>query len=525
MKISMRLGSLTILILWVLISGMGLPAKAQDRVIPIPTQEDLCLLGDKHACAAVRPVPFFIGDEAEAKPITAPSIPQNPYMADGAWSNFHNDTYMSDTYFTSGPLGHSPIVSSTFLGTDIGLPSFVSFDRDGRLVAAFHKTDPTAGQRWTQITLMDPDTLAPLAALSLPPGPVSSPWDFGAGGYAYVDNKDRIVSATPANTIMVVSHTYTPPFLFTVEHTYGLTEVIRDEDEIQGLQPDFTGRVWFTTTGGLVGTLDMNAENGEGKVLGSILLPAGEEIENGMAADETGGMYLASSQAMYRLDADLDGKPSITWREPYDAGTHVKVLSRGSGTTPTLMGKDFVTIADNADPQIHVLVYRRAKQLQEGQRLVCAVPVFKPGQSACENSLIATDKSVIAENNFGYTSFNRVENGSTTKPGITRIDIDEDGNGCHTVWTNIEETVASAATQKLSLANGLIYAYTKDKGPANTDAWYFTAIDFRTGEIVYKVLGGTGMLYRDHLSVLNLGPNGHIYVGVWGGIVSMGDGQ
>ena len=129
------------------------------------------------------------------------------------------------------------------------------------------------------------------------------------------------------------------------------------------------------------------------------------------------------------------------------------------------------------------------------------------------------------ENNFGYRSFKSVEHGATTKPGITRIDLDDDGNGCHTVWTNWEETVASASTQKMSLANGLIYAYTKSKGPVTTDAYYFTAVDFETGKTVYKVLAGTGSLFNDHLAVLYLGQDEAVYVGVLGGIVKMEDGR
>jgi len=36
----------------------------------------------------------------------------------------------------------------------------------------------------------------------------------------------------------------------------------------------------------------------------------------------------------------------------------------------------------------------------------------------------------------------------------TRIDIDRDGNGCHSVWTS-KESVPNAVSQ-LSLANGLV---------------------------------------------------------------------
>jgi hypothetical protein len=192
----------------------------------------------------------------------------------------------------------------------------------------------------------------------------------------------------------------------------------------------------------------------------------------------------------------------------------------GTGTTPTLMGKDFVTITDNADPRMHVLVYRRAKDVH-GPRLICAEPVFKPGKSCTENSLVGTDKSIVVENNYGYILNPAGQNGATSEPGITRIDLDGD-RGCHTVWTNTEEHVPSVVS-KMSLANGLFYTYTKPKGPGTTDAWYFTAIDFRTGKTVYSQLAGTGTLYNNHYAGAYLGPNGTAYVGVLGGIVAMRD--
>ena len=81
------------------------------------------------------------------------------------------------------------------------------------------------------------------------------------------------------------------------------------------------------------------------------------------------------------------------------------------------------------------------------------------------------------------------------------------------------------ATAKLSLANGLIYAYTKPKGPVNTDAWYLAAIDFETGETVYKVLTGTGSLYNAAMGVVYLSPDGAVYVGLMAGVVKIEDGR
>ena len=248
-----------------------------------------------------------------------------------------------------------------------------------------------------------------------------------------------------------------------------------------------------------------------------------ERIENSLATDETGGVYVVSDHALYRFDGGRSGEPVITWRETYDRGTRVKPgqFSQGSGTTPTLMGTEFVTIADNADPFMQVLVYRRAARV-EGPRLAGAVPVFGANAGATENSLIATDRSIIVENNYGYSGPEATSGGRTTQPGLARIDIDASGRGS-VVWTSAERV--PSVVSKASLANGLVYTYTKDPGPGTTDAWYFTAIDFRTGGTVFKQLAGTGILYNNHYAGLYLGPDGTVYVGVGGGVVALRDGH
>jgi hypothetical protein len=183
------------------------------------------------------------------------------------------------------------------------------------------------------------------------------------------------------------------------------------------------------------------------------------------------------------------------------------------------MGTEYVTITDNADPRMHVLVYQRAKQVT-GARLHCAVPVFQNNTSN-EQSLIATDRSIVVPNNFGYSDLSATKHGNTTKPVMARIDVEP--YGCRTVWTN-EEVVAPSVVNKMSVANGLIYSYTKPKGPANTDAWYFTALDFESGAVVYSRLAGTGILYNNHYAPVYLGRDGKTeYVGVAGGIVAIRD--
>jgi hypothetical protein len=146
--------------------------------------------------------------------------------------------------------------------------------------------------------------------------------------------------------------------------------------------------------------------------------------------------------------------------------------------------------------------------------------VFRRGRSATENSLIATERSILIENNYGYRGFRSALLGRSTEPGIARIDIDADG-ACQPVWTSPE--VVPNVVSQLSLANGLLYTYTKEPGPGTTNPWYFTAIDFATGETVYKRLAGTGFFYDSHYSAVYLGPDGTAYVGVAGGLVAIRD--
>ena len=178
---SMRRQAFTILIL---LAGVAALVTAQSNPTPIPQQPE------------ARPVAPFVGQPAVARPVAATLIPQNPFMMAGSWSNIHGDSYMSDTYFTGGPLGRSPQVLSTFLGTPTasGLPVVMVFGRDQRLLAGITRVDIVDGSVRSYLVLIDPTTLRTLAALPLPSSPAREGRSFRpAGAYFYLDQFDRIV--------------------------------------------------------------------------------------------------------------------------------------------------------------------------------------------------------------------------------------------------------------------------------------------------------------------------------------------
>ena len=251
----------------------------------------------------------------------------------------------------------------------------------------------------------------------------------------------------------------------------------------EALQPDFNGHIWVTTKGGLVLTVDATTRKYLG--INTSLALLGERIDNGHAAGQDGGVYIVSTKALYRFDADRFGAPGgHLAKGVYGTGGRLKPgqVDLGSGTTPTLMGTKYVAITDNADPYMHVLVYKCAKQVS-GKRLVAKVPVFGAYQASNENSLVCTDRSIVVENNYGYVS--------PFQDTVGRLHYDA-GAGAHRPPARTIHAARSGRTTrlsipstvtKLSLANRLVYTYSKPDLADGTSAWYFTAVDFRNGKI------------------------------------------
>jgi len=462
-------------------------------------------------------VPRFSGRAAVPRPLVGAPLPQHPFMAAGGSNNMHGDSYVSDTHAASGPLGKDPVIVSTARGLLGGECASVTFDRQGRILTV------CASVARMELLLLDPRTLRELAHYRLPRRPSTRTLsirritsDTSGGVYFYLDERDRAVLGTAARRLEVVAHDDSG---FHLERVYDLAPAVPGGDAVTAVLPDWTGRYWFVTRQGLVGTVDPQ----NGRIATREL--AGEEIENSFAVGPD-GVFIVSDHAMYGFTADAaSGAPEIGWREVYDRGTRRKVgqIDQGSGTTPTLLGEEWVAIADNAEPRLNVLVYRRRRDVA-GTRLLCREPVFPPGASATENTFVGFGHSLIVENNAGYDIFPTMMFGRTGAGGVARVDLDDDGEGCHVVWQSGE--VSQTAVPKLSLGNGLLYLYTKLPGaPWWTDAYYLTAVDFRTGETVYGVLTGTGLGYDNHWAAITIGPDGTAYVGTLRGLLAVRDGS
>lgn len=461
-------------------------------------------------------------------PVAHVPVPQHPFMASNAGSNMHNDAYMSDTYEAAGPLGINPEITSRTQG--FGGYGTLAFDRAGRLVGVY------SNGRGFQLELMDPYSLAELAAYDLPPRPSYfflqgvMPWEYiGAGVYFYLDHLDRAVVPTTANTVQVVQ-------VPDLEHHSGF-QLVREydlsahvvpmawphQDSVAWVLPDWSGvYYWYATTAGIVGTIEVDSGQVHARRLD------GEIIENSFAVAHD-GVYIITDRALYRFTVDAAGQIVTEWRTEYDRGPRKKpgLITRGSGTSVTLIGQSpgLVAVTDNAEPRIHLMFISRA----DG-RVVCSLPLLAEGKSATDITAIGFEHagpdgegagvySAIVENNWGHQVFPF----PNPEPGITRVDLTRQADGsyrCEPVWTSNEWNLG---VFKASLGSGLLYLDFSDGSPLNT-RWYFAALDLATGDTVYKHMVGTGLGYDNWASSIFLHPDGGIaYSTTIFGLVKMQD--
>jgi hypothetical protein len=172
--------------------------------------------------------------------------------------------------------------------------------------------------------------------------------------------------------------------------------------------------------------------------------------------------------------------------------------------------------------RVQVVVMRRAKRLPRGQRrIVCEQPVFRKGASATENSIIATGRSMIVENNYGYFP----------PPDATSNGKYDRARGRAGRYRAPRPGLPHRLAQPRDLPEHRSEAVARERAhlplheaAGTPDAWFVTAIDFHTGRTRWRRLIGTGLFYNVHYSGLTISPRGVLYTGVLGGTVAVADG-
>jgi hypothetical protein len=473
---------------------VGLVLVVPDGWLPIPQAPGLLV------------APSYVGRPAQVQPLQVGTVPQNPHLARNGAGTAQGDTWSTGTSSWAGPVGLEPEVDTAWYGLEEC--ATLTLDSRDRLVGL---CDDRGGRA---LHVIDPDSMRPLATKRLPDPEEGD--DELCGAHAYLDASDRAVVATSDRRVLAVSTADADgePDL-TTDRTWDLGPHVPDDDCLVALRPDWSGRIWWATRKGRVGTLA--PDSGEARVL-----DLGEEVTDPFTTDEAGATYVVTTHALYRLGVDGAGAPAVDWRTEYDRGTERKSgqATRGSGTTPVVLDGGVVALTDNAEPRMHVVMLERSTGVE-----ICRSAVFEDDASATEASLASVGGGVVVANTHGYASPARTLLGRGTSGGMTRVDVPADraGGECRVRWTS--DVVAPSGAPRVSLATGLVYAYTKRPTWWGVSAWYLTGIDARTGRAVFGVRTGTGVLMDNHHATMTLAPDGTAYVATMAGMVRVQDRQ
>ncbi|KAH8888151.1 hypothetical protein GQ53DRAFT_795976 [Thozetella sp. PMI_491] len=461
-------------------------------------------------------------------------------------SLMHGDAGNVGSIDHPGPLGWNLTITS-----GLETLSIMLWGPDGSLTTGYANTSAGVTPVPRGIAAVDPTTLQVLASWF----PPDQDEILSLAYIEYLQATNDLVLSTQQGQIYIVhrDNCCGNPF-FTLTRTINVADILTSGEMLLNSNLDTAGNVWFST-GGLVGAGDAVQNStlvGYVKPDGAVYSKRIETqmVENGIAISNTtifmvtgpsGPADTANATGyMWSLTAGTDGEIEVLWQEPYSAGSAFKPggFARGSGATPALMNDQFVAITDNADTQIHLLVYHQSAQAGSMQQLACSVPLFEPGASA--NDLAVTvhfdgeKYGVIVLNDYDgphimleYGAEFDVNGGwndmSKMAPGIVRVDVSPDGQTCQVAW-DIE--MAMKAVPVLSITTGLLYGYLQDTvlSAEGEYIWYLVAIDWVSGAVVWQQRMGAGGTYNDNWAGGTVGPDGTFYQSVIGGVVMARDG-
>lgn len=465
-------------------------------------------------------VTALAADTAAGRPATVrgygPPPRQNPSTAPNGFGFMHGDSASSDTTPVAGPGTGQISAKATDIG---GVCASVVVGPDGRPIAVCTQISsrrPTA-------YLINPKSGASLASYSVAKGS-----SLLAGVYVYIDNRDRLVIADGHNQLLRLSHRRTKgKWAFHVASRLSLAAPVRREcgtdncDTTVGLTPDYAGRVWFATVGGIVGYADPRTHR-----VRSVHLPNGEQIANSISS-VPGYVSVVSDHALY-LFTSRHGRIRELWRLRYDRSFARKPgqLSWGSGTTPVFFGPRngarYLAITDNHRPHERLVVVRMPQSHRRTRfrpHVACRIPVLTTTpQSGTELAPIGSGRSVFVTSSYGYTYPPTAAQGSSSpssapfRGGMTRVVVNRAGTACRRLW---DRMIRSSALPRLALANGRIDTIIgKPASPSETqeyaDRSYYAEIDADTGRVLGEHYLGSGPSY-DPLVLVGVTTRKHVF--------------
>ncbi|MBW2446566.1 MAG: hypothetical protein JRG83_11630 [Deltaproteobacteria bacterium] len=454
-------------------------------------------------------------------PLAAEEPLCNAEMADSPWGTSHRVSYAQASSPHPGPEPGVSVSAEHLIlpGPPIALDFTAPYTDGGRAVWG----SPLGLEGAT--VKIDHDTFQ-LIDLYIPADEEPSPPPVVAGisgAYNVIDRDGRfIVGRTSAIEVFadsVAGDRFSEIAL--VQRYFLPTQAFcRDgEDIVAGMVLTYDGQIAFATEQGVLGVIprdpaqmvDANLQtlslNGADCANPSIPVDELETVSNSLAADEEGGIYLVTSEAMYKFH--FDGTTlSQVWRAEYEVDPTLGGvrLGVGSGSTPSLMGTalgddQFVVITDGQRLMHLVLMWRDEippgwQPISPGKdpRIACEFPITfgdpLATESLSEQSVMVRGHSAVVVNNqlqndsqfdafpaIVRNALSALEGGNPDEApfGIERVDWDPLLRSCRGVWANPTVSIPNGIPG-MSSATNLVYGLGQKDG-----VWGLEGIDFDTG--------------------------------------------
>jgi hypothetical protein len=500
--------------------------------------------------------------------------PRNPMLSNGLCPLVHCDAYQTDAFAVRGP----ELPSRTLADAEVDL--FWGSPISGGVLDVTYPGGatvfwvPKVDRIW-KLGLDENLRLVLLAELLLPTGPkypahsgelmktwieeldalpfASEPYRAKAGywrdyqlealhayyavvdadGVLYVGGRDRIVAyadAEPGNP--------RSPIVKRGELVFDPSQMNGGPPILIGLNATFDGTLVAASLDGTLIAVDRALTRAVYQRF------PGERFWNSIAVDEQGGVYAVSDDRLHKLVWTGQGLSVRTedgaWSEPYEAGEYDASMrgSRGSGTTPTLLGSErdrdqFVLIADAANVNNLVLYWRDAipadwEQLEgtPTRRIAGKAPVdygrSDVTDSYSENSPVALGYGAAIANNRPRNRMplhldNQlwINDPSVAPVGVQKFAWDPKRRRFGTAWVRPDLSVPSS-TPAIAIENRQLLGVTVHDG-----VWALESLDWDTGATRALYTLGASQRFNPIQLSMQLMANGDPIFSTFGGVLHL----
>lgn len=477
--------------------------------------------------------------------------PHNTFLADSAWPMSHRTSYVQGSSPLPGPTSAESLGNASYKATNL-------LNITLAMSAPYANGDLVAwGSGATDVYKISVDTDRTHVIDKMKKTETPNIANGTTGAYTVLD-KDNVFYVPGQGNLYAYSDsikgdpTSDIELLRTLEIPANVLRGSNAEDPIVGINMMYDGYLSIATKRGTIAIISRDFSEFHYLQLGDNEL--GEEVSNSFAVDEDGGIYVVTSEQMYRVQwtgekLSLD-ETDGAWQSAYENGADIQVpgrLGSGSGSTPSLMGVDdqdkFVVITDGQMVTNLVLFWRDEIPADwqpiapgKSRRIAAEVPVNYGDDSrelamSEQSVLVRGYGAVVVSNDYGSdiaqssnATLSNLINAFvvffSNKPkyapyGVEKFEWNPETRSLDVAWVNNDISCPNGIPT-MSAATSLFYCIGQ-----RDSRWNVEALDWDTGSSVFFKPMSKWFYYNSFYAATQIGPFGGIWTGTITGVAKV----